>query len=299
MTSSEAPNARDVSTHYRTAEIDGTEIFYREAGPQDGPVVLLLHGYPSSSRMFRNLIPKLADKYHIIAPDYPAFGHSATPERSRFTYSFDHFAGILDAFLDRLGVRRYALYVMDFGAPVGYRLAVKHPERISALIVQNGPAYKDRGAAFWAPIAAYWKDGSAEHREGARKVLSLESTKGQYIYGVRDVSVIDPDNWVIDQALLDRTGVDEIMLDLFYDIRNDALLYPVIHEYFRMHQPPTLIAWGANDEIFPAELARAYLADLPKAELHLLDTGHFALEDSCDEIAALMLDFLNRVLKRP
>jgi pimeloyl-ACP methyl ester carboxylesterase len=287
------------STHYRTVEVNGVEIFYREAGPATAPVVVLLHGFPSSSHMFRNLIPILAGGYHVIAPDYPAFGHSAVPDRSQFVYTFDSVAELLDAFLDKLGVRQYAIYVMDFGAPIGYRLALKNPDRVLAIVVQNGPAYHPSGvSAWWAPIASYWKDGSAEHRRAVREVLSLKTTRDQYLAGVRDATSIDPDNWTIDVALMERPGVDEIMLDMLYDIRNDEATFPALHKYFRDRQPPMLIAWGANDELFLEDSARAYLQDLPNAELHLLDTGHFALEEKCDQIAELMIAFLDRTLKR-
>jgi pimeloyl-ACP methyl ester carboxylesterase len=286
------------ATHYHTTNVDGIDIFYREAGPGDAPTVVLLHGFPSSSRMFRNLIPQLADTYHVIAPDYPAFGHSAMPDRQRFTYTFARFTELIDALLDRLGVNRYALYVMDFGAPIGYRLALKHPEKVTAIVAQNGPAYAEGYGPFWKPVPPYWTDGSAEHRDGLRPILALESTRALYLDGVRDVSLIDPDNWVIDQALLDRPGIADIMLDLFYDIRTNVALLPEYHRYFQSRQPPLLIVWGANDQVFTADNARAYLTDLPHAELHLLDTGHFALEDKGDEIAALMHDFLDRYVPR-
>jgi pimeloyl-ACP methyl ester carboxylesterase len=284
-------------THYRTAEVDGVSIFYREAGPADGPVVVLLHGFPTSSYMFRNLIPQLADRYHVIAPDYPGFGQSAAPDRKEFNYSFEHYAQVLDVLLSQLGVTHYALYVQDYGAPVGYRLALRHPDRVSALIVQNGNAYEEGLKAFWNPIRAYWNDGSKEHREALRAGLTAAATRSQYVDGVRDPSRIDPDNWVLDQALLDRPGIDEIMLDLFKDYGSNVALYPQFQEFFRTRRPPTLIVWGRNDAIFPADGARPYLRDLPDAELHLLDTGHFALEDKGDEIAAMMRDFLNRKLK--
>jgi pimeloyl-ACP methyl ester carboxylesterase len=285
------------ATHHRTAMIDGLNIFFREAGPKDAPVVLLLHGFPSSSRMFRNLIPQLADAYHVIAPDYPAFGHSDTPERAHFTYSFDHIAEVIDALLDQLGVRRFALYMMDFGAPVGFRLALKHPDAVSAIVAQNGPLYdEDGGEEFFATMADFWQDGSDEHRNAVRGFLTPESTRAQYLVGVADPSLVDPDNWLIDQALLDRPGVDEIMLDYLYDIRNRVSTIDAVRELLRAHQPPALITTGANDVLFPEANMRHYLDDLPGAEFHALDTGHFALEDKCGEIAALMRDFLGRAL---
>lgn len=284
------------ATHHRKATIDGVEIFYREAGQAGAPAVLLLHGFPTSSRMFRNLIPALARDYHVIAPDYPGFGHSAVPDRTRFTYSFDGFARLMDGLVTSLGISRYALYVQDFGAPVGLRLALLHPERVSALVVQNGNAYEAGLRDFWKPLRAYWANPSAANREPLRAGLTLEATRWQYIDGVRDASRIDPDNWLVDQALLDRPGIDEIMLDLFRDYGTNVPLYAQFQRFFRTRQPPTLIVWGKNDVIFPAEGAHAYLADLPKAELHLLDSGHFALEDKGHEIAALMTDFLHRTL---
>jgi pimeloyl-ACP methyl ester carboxylesterase len=284
-------------THHRTVVIDGVEVFYREAGPTNAPTVVLLHGFPTSSRMFRDLIPALSDRYHLIAPDYPAFGASAVPDRSSFSYTFARYAEIVDSLLGKLGVTRYALYVQDYGAPVGYRLALRHPERVTALIIQNGNAYEEGLGEFWAPLRAYWADGSKEHREALRAGLTPAFTKAQYLDGVRDRSRVAPDNWVHDQALLDRPGVDEIMLDLFGDYATNVALYPQFQAFFRSYRPPALIVWGKNDFIFPPEGARAYLRDLPDAELHLLDTGHFALEDKGEEIAALIRDFLERKLR--
>jgi pimeloyl-ACP methyl ester carboxylesterase len=286
------------TVHYRTVAIDSVNIFYREAGPADGPVVVLLHGFPTSSSMYRRLIPALADRYHVIAPDYPGFGQSGVPDRATFAYSFAHYAELVDHLLSRLGATRYALYVQDYGAPVGYRLALRHPERISALVIQNGNAYEDGLSDFWKPIKAYWADGSIAHRNALRAGLTAPATKSQYLDGVRDPTRIDPDTWLHDQALLDRPGVDEIMLDLFKDYGTNVALYPQFQSFFRSRQPATLIVWGQNDAIFPAQGARAYLRDLPHAELHLLDTGHFALEDKGDEIAAYMQDFLDRTIAR-
>ncbi|OJH41886.1 alpha/beta fold hydrolase [Cystobacter ferrugineus] len=283
-------------THHRTTQVGGLEIFYREAGPADAPVVVLLHGYPSSSHMYRHLIPALADRYHVIAPDLPGFGLSAMPAREAFTYSFASYAEIIDALLEQLGARRYALYVMDYGAPTGFRLALRHPERVTALITQNGNAYEEGLQAFWDPIKALWADNSRERRDAVRPFMTLEGTRSQYVDGVKDVSRLDPAAWLHDQLFLDRPGSIEIQLDLIYDYRNNVALYPKFQEFFRTYQPPTLIAWGANDNIFPAEGAKAFLRDLPNAELHLLDTGHFALEDKADEIVPLMRDFLARHL---
>jgi len=259
---------------------------------------VLLHGFPSSSYMFRDLIPALSDRYHVIAPDYPGFGQSATPDRASFTYSFAHYAEIVDDLLAKLGAQRYALYVQDYGAPVGYRLALRHPERITALIVQNGNAYAEGLKEFWTPLKAYWADGSPAHREALRAGLTPAATRSQYVDGVADPTRVAPDAWTHDQALLDRKGTDEVMLDLFYDYRTNVELYPQVQAMFRARKPPMLIVWGANDAIFPADGARAYLHDLPDAELHLLPTGHFALEDKGEEIAALIRDFLARKLPR-
>ncbi|APR84378.1 alpha/beta hydrolase fold protein [Minicystis rosea] len=279
-------------THYRTANIDGINIFYREAGAKDAPVVLLLHGFPTSSHMFRNLIPALADRYHVIAPDYPGFGQSDMPDRKDFAYTFDHFAKLVGGLLDHLRVTRYVMYAFDYGAPVGWRLALAHPDRVAGLIVQNGNAYAEGLQKFWDPIKAYWADGSEVHRRALDSLVSPETTKHQYIDGVADVSRISPDNWVHDQALLDRPGNADIQLDLFYDYRTNLLVYPLVQAYFRKHQPPTLITWGKNDAIFPPEGAYPYKRDLPDAELHLIDTGHFALEDKADEIVPLIRAFL-------
>jgi pimeloyl-ACP methyl ester carboxylesterase len=280
--------------HYKTAKIEGVDIFYREAGPANGPVVLLLHGFPTSSHMFRNLIPALADRYHVIAPDYPGFGESSAPNHTEFAYTFGHYADLVDALVTGLGAKRYAMYVMDYGAPVGYRLALKHPERVSGLIVQNGNAYEEGLTAFWDPIKAYWADGSDAHRAALRGLMQLETTKFQYTDGVKDVSRIDPDNWRHDQPLLDRPGNEDIQLDLFHDYGSNVPLYPKFQAFFRERKPPTLIVWGKNDKIFPAVGATPYLRDLPDAEMHLLDTGHFALEDQADVMVPLIHSFLDR-----
>jgi pimeloyl-ACP methyl ester carboxylesterase len=286
-----------MTVHYRNAVVGGVDVGYREAGPPDAPVLLLLHGFPSSSRMFRDLIPQLADEYHIIAPDYPAFGHSAVPDRADFAYTFDHLAGMIDKLLDHLGIREFAIYVMEFGGPVGFRLALRHPDRLTAVIAQNAPLYPEEPRGWWATLGRYWADGSAEHREDSRAYLELDGLRGQYLYGVRDPSVIDPDNWIIDKALIDRPGVDEIMLDLLYDIRNNVPTFTAMQELLRDRRPPTLVATGANDEIFPEEIVRQILRDHPAADYHALDTGHFALEDRADEVADLMRDFLARELQ--
>ena len=285
-------------THHRTTEVDGVNIFYREAGPAQAPVVLLLHGFPTSSHMFRNLIPALADRYHVIAPDYPGYGQSDMPDRARFAYTFDRFGELVDGLLDQLGVRRYAMYVMDYGAPVGWRLALKHPERVTGLIVQNGNAYDEGLKEFWDPIKAYWSDGSDAHRRALYALVAPQTTKFQYTDGVADVSRIDPDKWVHDQTLLDRPGNAEIQMDLFYDYRTNLPLYPAVQAYFRKHRPPTLLVWGKNDKIFPADGAHPYKRDLPNAEYHMLETGHFVLEDQFDVAEPLIRDFLDRKIAR-
>ncbi len=283
---------------YRTAEVGGTEIFYREAGPSDAPTVLLLHGFPTSSHMFRNLIPALARRYHVVAPDYPGFGYSAMPDRAEFAYTFERYAQIVDHLTQALGLTRYALYVMDYGAPVGFRLATSHPERVTALIVQNGNAYEEGLGAFWDPIKLYWASGGAADREALRWLTTLQATRFQYTDGFPDPTLVSPDTWTLDQALLDRPGNSEIQLDLFYDYRTNPPLYPAWQEWLRRAKPPTLVVWGKNDQIFPAPGAAPYRRDVPDAEIHLLDTGHFALESNGPEIASLMLDFLDRKVAR-
>jgi pimeloyl-ACP methyl ester carboxylesterase len=277
---------------YKTAKVKGLDIFYREAGSPTNPTLLLLHGFPTSSRMFRNLIPQLADRYHLVAPDYPGFGNSSAPPVDKFNYTFDNLADVIDEFAQTLKLERYSLYVQDYGAPVGYRLALKHPERVQALIVQNGNAYEEGLRDFWTPIKAYWKDRSAQNAEPLRKFLTFESTKWQYTNGARNVEHISPDAWTADQYLLDRPGNDDIQLQLFYDYSSNPPLYPRWQAYFRKYQPPTLVVWGKNDFIFPAEGAETYKRDLKNLEFHLLDTGHFALEEDGDLIARYIGDFL-------
>ena len=283
--------------YYRTANVDGLNVFYREAGPKDAPVLLLLHGFPTSSHMFRNLIPQLADQYHVIAPDYPGFGQSAMPDRSKFAYTFDNYARVVDQLIRQLEVDRYALYVMDYGAPIGFRLASASPGQVTALIVQNGNAYDEGLEQFWYPIKTYWETGESTEREALRWLTSLKATQWQYTNGVIDTSLVSPDTWTVDQALLDRSGNAEIQLDLFYDYRTNIPLYPQWQAYFREYQPPTLVVWGQNDAIFVAAGAAPYQRDLPGAEIHLLDTGHFALETHGFESAKLIREFLGRHLK--
>lgn len=292
-TATRQPDARTSErVLYKTAKVKGLDIFYREAGSPTNPALLLLHGFPTSSQMFRNLIPQLADRYHLVAPDYPGFGNSSAPPVDKFNYTFDNLADVIDEFAQTLKLERYSLYVQDYGAPVGYRIAVKHPERVQALIVQNGNAYEEGLRDFWIPLKAYWKDRSDQNADPLRKFLTYESTKWQYTNGARNVENISPDAWTTDQYLLDRPGNDEIQLQLFYDYGSNPPLYPQWQAYFRKYQPPTLIVWGKNDFIFPAEGAEPYKRDLKNLEFHLLDTGHFALEEDGDLIAVYIGDFL-------
>jgi pimeloyl-ACP methyl ester carboxylesterase len=289
--SAEATAARYPTLH-RTVKIAELEIFYREAGPKGAPTILLLHGFPTSSHMFRALIPALSDQYHVVAPDYPGFGYSSMPSVNQFDYTFDRLADVMDQFVQRLGLTKYSLYVMDYGAPVGFRLAVKHPERIQALIVQNGNAYEEGLRDFWKPFRSYWRARTEANAAALRKFLVLDATKWQYTHGVRNPEAISPDNWLVDQALLDRPGNKEIQLQLFFDYGSNPALYPAWQSYFRTHQPPTLVVWGKNDYIFPMEGALLYTRDLKTIERHLLDTGHFALEEDGALIAQHMRRFL-------
>jgi pimeloyl-ACP methyl ester carboxylesterase len=286
------------SVSYRTVKVDGVNIFYREAGPKNAPTILLLHGFPTSSQMFRNLIPLLADRYHVIAPDYPGYGQSDMPAMDKFTYSFDNLAKVVDKFTEALGVSKYAVYMQDYGAPVGFRLAAAHPERVTAIVVQNGNAY-DEGIdnEFWAPLKKYWADKSEANGAKLRPLFESGATKWQYTEGARDVARISPDAWTVDQAYMDRPGNKDIQLELFYSYGSNPGHYAEWQSYFRKYQPPMLIVWGKNDKIFPPAGAHPYLRDLPKAELHLLDTGHFALEEDSAEIGSLMRRFLAKQMK--
>ncbi len=277
---------------YGTETIDKLDIFYREAGKKGAPQIVLLHGFPTSSHMFRDLIPELAKDFHVIAPDYPGYGLSSMPSVEEFEYSFANIASLTDKFLVKRGFDSYTLYLMDYGAPIGFRIAEQHPERVTGLVVQNGNAYDEGLLGFWDPIKAFWKSGAKEDGDALRGLLAIEATKWQYQNGTRNPESISPDNWLVVQPLLDRSGNQEIQLAMFYDYRTNVDLYPRWQQYFRDNQPPTLIMWGTGDDIFPAEGAHPYLRDLPNAELHLLDTGHFALEEDGKQMAELMRRFL-------
>ena len=281
---------------HKSIEIDGLDLFYREAGPEGAPNILLLHGFPTSSHMFRNLIPALSDRYHVVAPDYPGYGNSSMPALEEFDYTFDRMAELVETFTERLALEKYSLYLMDYGAPIGFRLAAKHPERVDTLIVQNGNAYKEGLLEFWDPIKAYWKDKTTEHANELRGLFTIEATKWQYTHGMRNPEAISPDNRNMDQRFLDREGNQEIQLAMFYDYGTNPPLYPKWQAYFREFQPAMLITWGKNDPIFPAEGAHPYKRDLRNLEFHLLDTGHFALEEEGELIAELIRDFLEKNL---
>ncbi|MDX2131357.1 MAG: alpha/beta hydrolase [Planctomycetota bacterium] len=285
---------------HKTVRIGDVDVFYREAGRADAPTILLLHGFPTSSQMFRDLIPRLADRFHVIAPDYPGYGHSSMPSHDTFSYTFDNLASVMDQFTVKLGLKKYAIYVQDYGAPVGYRLAAAHPERISAIVVQNGNAY-DEGLDndFWKPVKAYWADPtSTEKRNALRGLLTYDATRWQYTEGAPEPELVSPDGPAHDQFLLDRAGNAEIQLDMFLSYGSNPPLYPKWQQYFRTHQPPMLIVWGKNDKIFPPAGAEPYKRDLKTLEYHILDAGHFALETSGEEIASLMNDFLGRHVSR-
>jgi pimeloyl-ACP methyl ester carboxylesterase len=290
--SSGAADESPQTVHYHTVKLDGLDIFYREAGPKNAPTILLLHGFPTSSNMFRNLIPKLATSFHVVAPDYPGFGQSSMPSHTEYAYTFANLSNVVGDLVDMLGLKHYSMYVMDYGAPVGYRLALRYPERVQALIVQNGNAYDEGLLKFWDPIKKYWADPTPENRQGIHFIVDSKSTRWQYENGVSDKTLLDPTTWTLDQIGLDRPGNDEIQLDLFLDYGTNVPLYPKFQEFFRKYQPPTLIVWGKNDVIFPPEGATPYSRDLKVVETHMLDTGHFALETHGAEIAHLIKEFM-------
>jgi pimeloyl-ACP methyl ester carboxylesterase len=275
-----------VQVHYQVVRISDVDIFYRDAGAKSAPVLLLLHGFPTSSSMFRNLIPRLATSFHVIAPDYPGYGFSGMPDRKSFSYTFENMTNIVEELTEKLQLTKYTLYVMDYGAPIGYRLALRHPERAAGFIVQNGNAYEEGLLEFWDPIKKYWNDASPENRAALNFLVTPDATKWQYQNGVKDLTLLDPTTWTLDQLGMDRPGNGDIQLDMLFDYRTNVPLYPDFQAFFRKYQPPMLIVWGKNDHIFPAEGAAPYKRDLPKVETHLIDTGHFALETHGEEIAS-------------
>jgi pimeloyl-ACP methyl ester carboxylesterase len=289
--------ALPMKVSYRTQKVGDVDVFYREAGPVDAPVILLLHGFPTSSHMFRDLIPLLAHDYRVIAPDLPGFGNTKAPPRGTFDYTFDNLAKVIEGFTEVLGLKRYAIYAFDYGAPTGYRLAVAHPERVTAIVSQNGNAYVDGFSDAWTAWETYWREPTPEHREACRESLSADTIRNfQYFHGA-DRQRVSPDGYTLDIAYMARPGAEEIQLDLVLDYRNNVKRYPEFQAYFRTHRPPLLAVWGKNDPAFIPPGAAAYKRDIPDAEVHLLDTGHFALETHSAEISALMLEFLGRKVK--
>jgi pimeloyl-ACP methyl ester carboxylesterase len=278
---------------YRTADVDGFKVFYREAGRAEAPAILLLHGFPSSSHMFRDLIPLLADRFRLVAPDLPGFGRSDMPARENFAYTFDHVAEVIDRFTETIGLTRFAIYVFDYGAPTGFRIAAKHPDRIAAIISQNGNAYVEGLSDGWNPIRAYWQDASPANRNALRAFLKPETTIWQYTHGAPDPTLVSPDGYSLDNFYLARPGADEAQLDLFGDYKSNVALYPAFQSYFRAHKPPLLAAWGKNDPFFLPAGAEAFKRDIPGAIVRFFDTGHFALETHAEGIAAEIREFLN------
>ncbi len=279
---------------YRTVEVDGVKVFYRECLNPGAPKLLLLHGFPTSSYMFLNLIPLLGDRFHVVAPDLPGFGRSDMPARDKFAYTFDNIAQVIDRFTEVIGFDRFAVYIFDYGAPTGLRLALRHPERIAAIISQNGNAYEEGLSEGWNPIRAYWQEPSAANRKALRTFLAPETTVWQYTHGVADTTRVSPDGYSLDNYYLTRPSADEVQLDLFGDYKTNVALYPKFQSYFREHKPPLLAVWGKNDPFFLPPGAEAFKRDIPSAEVRFLDTGHFALETHCDEIASAIRGFLSR-----
>lgn len=292
---SDSKEAAMSEVHYRTQRVDDVEVFYREAGPADAPVILLLHGFPTSGHMFRDLIPELSDRYRVIAPDLPGFGQTKAPPRGTFDYSFERIAEVIGGFVDAIGLTRYALYIFDYGAPTGLRLALRHPERITAIVTQNGNAYLDGFSAGWGPWQTYWREPSAAHREATRASLSDEAIRFQWEHGA-PAGLVSPDGYMLDTFYMHRPGAEEIQLDLILSYRTNVALYPAFQAYFRRHRPPILAVWGKNDPFFIPPGAEAYRRDSPDAEIHFLDAGHFALATHHREIAGLMRAFLGRKL---
>jgi pimeloyl-ACP methyl ester carboxylesterase len=287
---------KTASISYKTAQVDGCKIFYREAGDPQAPAVLLLHGFPTSSHMFRNLIPQLAGDYHVVAPDLPGFGFSDAPDHKTFQYTFDHLAEVIGDFVEQIGLKKFAVYVFDYGAPVGFRLALRYPDRISALISQNGNAYVEGLSHDWAPVRAYWENPSQKNRDVLRSLSTLETTRWQYHHGVTNAEErVAPEAIILDQTLLDRPQSAEIQLDLIGDYKSNVALYPKFQEFFRTHRPPTLAVWGKNDPFFLPAGAEAFRRDNPSAKVVLYDTGHFALETHAAEIGTEIRSFLSTI----
>jgi pimeloyl-ACP methyl ester carboxylesterase len=278
--------------NYRTVAVDGLDVFYREAGPSEAPNLLLLHGFPTASHMFRDLIPRLCDRFHIVAPDLPGFGRTAMPSRDKFTYTFDNIARVVGRFTEVVSLNQFAIYVFDYGAPTGFRIALSHPERITAIISQNGNAYEEGLSAGWDPIRAYWHEPSPANRAALRALLTPQSTIWQYTHGVPDASTVSPDGYSLDEFYLTRPGADEIQLDLFRDYASNVALYPAFQDYFRKQRPRFLAVWGENDPFFLPAGAKAFQRDIPDAEVHFFNTGHFALETHAEPIATAIRAFL-------
>lgn len=297
MNATAAPTTNNLDVKYQKVQVQDTKIFYREAGDPSRPTILLLHGFPTSSFMYREIIPVLATKYHVIAPDLPGFGFTESPSRVKFDYKFQHLAEVMAGFTQVLGLKKYAIQVFDYGAPVGLRLALLHPEKVTAIITQNGNAYEEGLADAWNPIQKYWRDPSMDNREALRAFLKPDSVAWQYTFGVKDVSLIAPETYTLDSALLARPENEEIQLDLFLDYASNVALYPKFQKFFRDYQPPILAVWGKNDPFFIPPGAEAFKRDVKTAEVHFFDTGHFALETHHQEIADLIVDFLDRRLK--
>jgi pimeloyl-ACP methyl ester carboxylesterase len=285
------------TVRYKSETIDGQSIFYREAGNPEAPAILLLHGFPTSSQMYQDLMERLSDEYYMIAPDYPGFGKSSQPSMKDFEYSFANLTNVIEGLVKKIGLKKYSLYMMDYGAPIGFRLALKNPEAVESLIIQNGNAYDEGLRDFWIPIKKYWNEASDANAQPLTKFISEDGVRWQYTHGTRDPQAINPDNWLLDGLHLNRPGNGAIQLKLFYDYQTNVPLYPAFQAYFRNYQPPTLIVWGANDFIFPPEGAHPYKKDLPNAKIHLLDTGHFALEEDSHRISSLIREHLENLGK--